>query len=222
MSKLARVNLSVILVLALAAQICCNDENPAVSDDGGDSFDTIPMCIGVQWTYETYDSLSQTIDTLAVSIIDTVTIGSGAYLTVWSYREDADSSLRYVSIKGDTLAFYDDTLSVQPSEYFVFPLSEGRLWTGPTNLGDTSRVTEIGTIYVPAGEFEHGIRIDRIWDVDFEGGRSQSTTWLIPEVGIAFRHLLVRFSDGDTIITTMNEVWKLLSYDLGNCQPPGH
>jgi hypothetical protein len=214
MKMIAVIKVSAVVLFLLIGSICCSGKNPVDADTSVLSPNTFPMSIGVLWTYEVYDSLTESTDTILVSIVDTVSTCSGSFVTVWKCKLSDVISTRYVGVAGDTLAIQGDSLYLLPSEYFVFPLTVGSKWNGPCGIGDTSGVTRSGGISVPAGDFNSGVRIDRLWDVDFEGGGNSSSTWIVPEVGIVFRYLFSQFSDGSTIYIRTNEVWKLLRYDL--------
>ncbi len=198
--------------------IGCTGSNPADQDGIPESPDAIPIAIGALWTYETHDNLAESVDTVKVSVVDTVTTGDGSSFSIWEYRRRDEILTRYVSVAGDTLVIRRDTLNQQPCEFLVFPLAVGRRWASPCGHLDSSCVTESGRVSVPAGEFDGGARIDRSWDIDVEGGGNRSTTWIVPEVGIVSRQFRSEFSDGSATIVTKDEEWKMLCYDLGTLE----
>ncbi len=213
MNTTAKLIGAMCLTLLLVA--ACDDDTPLTGGGGRSSGITIPTAVGVLWTYEVYDSLTGTTDTVQVSIVDTVTTDSIGPVTVWKYNHGDSVVIQYVTAIGDTLYIYDDSTSTTPAEKYVFPFLLGRYWIGPLEgVSDTSRVIGYGTISTPAGAFANATRIDRSWMIDFEGGGNFSTTWLEPHVGIVLRHVLKQWSDGTTIHQTVNEVRTLLSYDL--------
>ncbi len=193
----------------------CGDDSPTGHGGGKIDFD-FPNAIGMLWKYQVYDSLSQTTDTVWFSITDTITIGSNEIFTERREKHFADSSFswQYLQFRGDTLEIFDDTIGVQANERIVFPLELGNSWTGPISIGDTSTVTLVGQIQVPAARFSNGARIDRSWNLDFEGGGNWSQTWVAPGVGVVYRYRRSQFNDGGGITVTTNEVWELIEYDL--------
>jgi hypothetical protein len=207
-------HVSIAILILPACLNCCTGNDPVNTDGTAESPITIPMAIGVLWIYEVHDNLAEVTDTIQVSIVDTVSTGDGSFFTVWKYNRSDVISTRYIEVAGDTLVIRHDTLNLQPCEYLVFPLKVGRRWTVPCGFRDTSWVTHSGRISVPAGDFDNGFQIDRLWNFDIEGGGNRSTTWIVPEVGIVFRHLLSQFSDGSTTTFTADEEWRLLSHDL--------
>ena len=208
------VKLIGVICLAILILPGCDDDTPLTGGTCRSSAITFPNAVGMLWTYEVYDSLTETSDTVQVSIVDTTTIEGPTPVTVWKYNYIDSISTRYVALSGDSLIVYEGSWDPREVELYVFPLFLGRYWTGPLEgLGDTSRVTDRGTISTPAGDFSDGSRIDRTWAPDFGPGHF-STTWVVPNVGIVFRHVLKQWSDGSTLHTSINDVWTLLSYDL--------
>jgi hypothetical protein len=173
------------------------------------------MEVGMLWKYEVHDSLTGITDTVVVSIVDTATIADGSLGHIWKYNRNDAISTGYTSTRGDTLAIYRDSANIPAFEYFIFPLTVGKVWIGPFSAWkDSNHVIEEGLISVPAGDFVDGIRVDRFWGIDFEGGGDYSSTWIVPDVGFVYRYQLSKISDGASITVTVNEIWKLLSYDL--------
>ncbi len=193
----------------------CGDNSPTGQGGGKIDFD-FPNAIGMLWKYQVYDSLSQTTDTVWFSITDTIRINSNEIFTERREKHLAGASFgwQYLQFRGDTLEIFDDTIGVQANERIVFPLELGSSWTGPVSVDDTSTVTLVGQIEVPAARFSNGARIDRSWNLDFEGGGNWSQTWVAPGVGVVYRYRRSQFNDGGGITVTTNEVWELIEYDL--------
>ncbi len=214
MKTTTRRKFSAIILILSMSLISCSEKTPVDIEPPGQSTGPIPLEIGVRWIYEVHDSLTESTETIEVTIVDTLTMGNGTSVSVWEYTRGGITTTRYVGVIGDTLAFYDDSLDVRPSEYFVYPLTLGAGWIGPDAYPDTSWVTDSGLVSVPAGDFDNGVRIKRRWDFDFEGGGKHCCTWIASEVGILYRHLHSQYSDGTTTYTTKNEVWKLLNFGV--------
>jgi hypothetical protein len=168
------------------------------------------------WSYQVYDSLTQEMDTVLVSVVDTISFNPSEPRTIWKSRSNAtgDVTENYVGVKGDTLSILSDTLGDVDIELFVYPFELGAEWEGGSGFHDTARVTQVGAVSTPAGVFTNATRIERTWNQDFEGGGDFSVTWIVPNVGIVFRHFHSQYSDGSTIHVTLNEVWELIDYDL--------
>ena len=204
-----------ILLSLLIFISSCGDDSPTGHGGGKIDFD-FPNAIGMLWKYQVYDSLSQTTDTVWFSITDTITISSNEIFTGRSEKHFAGSFFgrQYLQFRGDTLEIFDDTVGVPANERIIFPLELGSSWTGPVTVDDTSTVTLVGLIEVPAARFSDGARINRSWNLDFEGGGNWSQTWVVPGIGVVYRYRRSQFSDGTSITVTTNEVWKLIEYDL--------
>ncbi|MFH1373348.1 MAG: hypothetical protein ABII79_06115 [bacterium] len=214
MSTIIKLLGTICLMLLLVA--ACDDDSP-LTGGGRDSsgITDFPAAVGMLWTYEVYDSLTGTTDTVQVSIVDTHSLAGIVEVTVWRYNYGDSVTTRLVLLDDDTLKIWYDTCNAPPFEIFVFPLELGNVWTGPLIwAGDTSRVIDYGTISTPSGIFTNATRIDRSWMVDFEGGGNYITTWIVPGVGSAYRYRLRRWSTGGIVFTIVNEVWELVSYNL--------
>lgn len=206
----------VILLLALLGIYSCDDDSP--TGGGGDTIhDPFPNAVGMLWKYQVYDSLTETVDTVWVSV--TERRGSVAIISACQWRlywqSSGEVEDRVVGLIGKTVDILIDTTQGEPEllERFVFPLEEGATWNGPS-IYDTCRVTEIGTIAVPAGTFSNSALVEHAWNLDFEGGGNWTETWLAPDVGIVYRHLYRAYSDGTTITVLENQVWRLIECDL--------
>jgi hypothetical protein len=207
---------AVALAAALLISSSCDDNPPTGSGGSVTTSDRFPGSIGMLWKYQIYDSLTRFTDTLWLSITDTSTGSSGE-----NYLEVRQRSARrhqydwqYFRFVGDTLDILNHNIAAQSSERFIFPLKVGSIWTGPEGAGDSSVIETTGTVVVPAGSFGRGVRIDRAWNRDFEGGGSWSSTWVVPDVGVVSRYFLTQFWDGSEATVTRNETWKLIGYDL--------
>lgn len=207
-------SVSIVILLILVCLTYCSDDNPVSRSSNPDSRISIPFAIGSEWTYEIQDNLTESFDTVVVSVDDTVTTSGGEFFAVLQLHRSGVISTRYVTAAGDTLKVFDDTLSLQPCEFIVFPLAVGNQWATPCGFADTNRVFRSGRISVPAGDFDGGFRIDRTWNIDFEGGGDRCSTWVVPKVGVAFRHLRSQFSDGTSTVFTADEIWQMLGYEL--------
>ncbi len=208
---------AVVLIAVSLILSSCDDGPPK----GGGSVYTIarfPSAIGTLYKYKVYDSLTRATDTVWLSVTDTSVNNFGVpYTEVREKRVRAHSyDWHYYRTAGDTIDIIDHNISAQSGERFVFPLRVGSSWINPSGIADSSFVDTSGSVIVPAGSLGKGLRVDRAWNGDLEGGGSWSQTWLIPDIGVASRSFLTKYSDGNSLTTTKNEVWRLISYDLGS------
>jgi hypothetical protein len=203
----------VLSVLMSIYFVSCGVNDSNLSESQQVVTHSFPVAVGMLWTYEVYDSLTGKTDTVLVSVTDTFTFENGQQTYQWRFKSSDDILIKKSILSGDTFAFFGRAGVDFPEEYFIFPLELGNEWTGP-RWGDTSIVSDSGLVSVPAGDFAVAFLIDRRWNLDFEGGGNRSETWIVPEVGVAYRYLFNSWSDGAHITVSKNEVWELLSYDL--------
>ncbi|MEE9443536.1 MAG: hypothetical protein V3V99_12805 [candidate division Zixibacteria bacterium] len=207
-----------LIIFAIAAFLISGcDDDPVSSKKMGlvlTSQHNFPKEVGMYWEYAVHDSLTGETDTVEVSIVDTLTVEDTLLTMKWNVNYSDGVIRRYYTFRGDTLMISNDSLMMESGEWFVFPFELNSMWTGPNIYDDTSRVTEIGTISVPAGTFTSATKIDRIWWRDFEGGGNYSTTWIADSVGMVYRHHLSQYSDGAQLHTRVNETWELLNFNL--------
>ena len=211
-----RQMLATLLAILFVVLCSCDDDSP--TGGGHHTVRQLPSQIGMLWKYQVYDSLTQTTDTVWVSVTENHPLYRDITVFVWRmYWTTRDSVvIRDLLLSGDTADFRTDGVETEPEllERLVFPLELGREWVGPFQV-DTSRVEEIGTVRVPAGTFADAAMVARAWNLDFEGGGNWSTTWIARNVGVVSRHVydLNNLGDG-TFIVTMNQTWELYDYDL--------
>jgi len=215
---MAIIRLILLVILsALIFLIACDDSPTRYSNNLPPVPQDFPGAAGMLWKYEVYDSLTQITDTVWVSYTDNYFGPSGDFFIEWKERHFTDYSFEFKTVRahGDTIEIQNsDIVLVFQSERIIYPIELGNSWAGIEAIDDTSRVTLVGKIEVPAETFYNGARIDRSWNLDIEQGGNWSQTWLVPDVGIVSRYFLSQFSDGTSITVTKNETWELIEYDL--------
>ena len=209
-----------VLIISLVALLCfysCDDDNNPIGGGGGVN-NPFPNAVGMLWKYEVFDSLTDATDTVWVSVTNSELTRCGytkySWRTYWITRDSVVDQSALVWIDTAMVEIVVDSPQ-EPAllERFVFPLEEGASWNGPS-IYDTCRVTEIGTVTVPAGTFHNSALVEHAWNMGLWGGGDSTKTWLAPNVGIAYRHEYQTYSDGTTITVLENRIWKLLEYDL--------
>jgi hypothetical protein len=210
------IRLITILILSIIIIIMACDDSPTRhSKPPIDKH--FPNSTGMLWKYEVYDSLTQITDTVWISYTDNYFVPSGDFFIEWKEKHLTDNIFEFktVRVKGDTIEIQNsDIVLVYQVERLIYPIELGKSWAGVMAIDDTSRVTLVGQIEVPAETFYNGARIDRSWNLDFEQGGNWSQTWIVPDVGIVSRYFLSQYSDGTNITVTKNETWELIEYDL--------
>lgn len=211
----------ILILLLLCFNACDEDDPPTGSAPAYIGHSSFPSAVGMLWKYEVYDSLTASVDTLWVSVTSGGESPSYAWVCEWRLRRHSIHELESwkVTLGGHLLPspFYivADSIQGEPRfrEQFAPPFEDGAEWSGP-ETGDTSRVSFLGSVTVPAKTFSRVARVDRFWNRDEEGGGNWSETWLDEDAGIVKRHFLSQYSDGATITVTKNETWELIEYDL--------
>jgi len=205
-----RLVLFASLVIAVVAFCSCDDD--VRNATGGTQVISMPNSVGMLWVYEVYDSLTQTTDTVSVSITDAVVEGL-RWRVFWQVGDSV--SERIAVVRGDTLDFIIDTNFIAPPlERFVFPLSLGSQWSTSSGT-DSSFITDINTVSIRAGTFMSSALVERIWNFGIEGGHDSSMTWVAPNVGIVSRYFYGTIADGGGNLTVYkNQTWELIEFDL--------
>lgn len=107
-----------------------------------------PVTAGLEWTYDVYDSLTNTRDTVTVSVIADA---PGAPLRArWVYVGRSHNDTVYVAVAGDSVLLFDEPNSKNPSTIFLFPLVDGSSWGTQADMTvvhlETGVPSRIGTL----------------------------------------------------------------------------
>lgn len=171
---------------------------------------SFPDDVGQWWRYATYDSLTESADTITVTVKGKLPpLSRDIPMTVWEIRSDAadsaivdtlfvaDQSLGMI-VSGDTL------FTGEVQDFFRFPQAVGRTW-GMDFIVPVPDVVEKKPISVAVGDFETAFRnvtpgsgLNDYWLGD---------TWLAPHVGIVKR----RFKR-DGLGSVLHFTWELIDY----------
>jgi hypothetical protein len=193
--------LSTLLFIVLAYS--CNTSITGPSDEIAEN--GFPNQIGDEWKYFYYDSLSQSSDTVVVSIIGDTTFSGSRTAKIWQYKFRNNTEYRFVEILGDTVRIYDYLQSLWINTKFVFPLIVGNSWKGDL-LNDSSLVISNDSVSVLAGHFKNSYLIQESWGALNDYGKI--STWFVPGIGIVKKHHL-GWSFGSA-----NNYWELMEYRI--------
>lgn len=196
------IKVLIVLTVTLLLSAC---ENSTENNPRPDSTSTLPNKVGDKWIYSVYDSLSNTADTLIISIIGT-TISNGKQLTIWTRKSDFYNDTIFVNVDRNTVYYYDDPYPNVVDYKIVFPLEVGRYWINPDKAHDSSTVKAIELVTVPVDNFTDAYRIERDWGSFNVYGHS--VTWFVDNVGVV--KLYQRIQGFDNI----KQTWELLSYTV--------
>jgi hypothetical protein len=160
------------------------------SDSGSGSRLPLPDRFGTLYVYSAYDSLTDTADTVYVSLTTQRTVeiqGQQQSATVWDISDSDGERSWYLVAHGDTVRIWGGTRTqVQYLEtQLVFPLEVGKEWTAPP-CQSTALVTEARLVPVP------GDRDQVAYTVLYTGGCFNdyfSNTWsFVPDIGFVRIH----------------------------------
>ncbi len=152
------------------------------------AFPDIP---GTWWRYATYDSLTESTDTITITVKGKLPpLSRDIPITVWEIRSDAaDSGIvdtLFVADETQGMLVSGDTLfSGELEDIFDFPQAVGRTW-GLEFFAPVPDVVEKKPISVAAGDFETAFR--NVTPTNNLNDYKISDTWLVPHVGIVKRH----------------------------------
>ena len=189
-----------VFMLALMAA-CSDDDTPA--GPAGPTPGYFPNDVGTKWTYAVYDSVRATVDTIAVTIADSVPVpGLGQTASAWAFSPSGRWEDRWIGNNWDTLLVVGgqvadsgqprETVSLyQPgpapfrSQIYVIPFAVGNHWMCPdcSDFIDSTHVEDTTTITTRAGTFHNVFRIKRIYSCGDECAGTL-TIWFKPGVGV--------------------------------------
>ncbi|RMG27387.1 MAG: hypothetical protein D6732_20120 [Methanobacteriota archaeon] len=169
-----------------------------------------PNEIGDEWVYLFTDSTCTycpiKTDTVIVRVVGDTIINGSRQLRIWRYLFPDTVLSNFVEIKDDTVRIYSDLSALWLTEKYVFPLETAKGWKGDFAT-DTSWVTSIEPVEVPAGRFEKGVVIEERWGAFNDYGFV--TTCFVPDVGIVKK----RFENIVLGGRTLNR-WELIRYKV--------
>jgi len=173
------------------------------------SLDQFPNTVGTEWVYELAESKLGTtlVDTITVTIIDTISISNRDSATVWEFVGDDYSDTMYVAVSGSDIFVTFDTLGVVPflGWRYEFPMTVGSHW-GFDFIVPVPIVNDKVAVVTPAGRFPTSFHY-----MAGAGGQLYISwvlnDWLVPGIGVVKRTFLKTYDGPPTI-----QEWTLLSF----------
>jgi hypothetical protein len=167
---LNRIGMISLLILLGA----CSDKNEEITDPPLPEGDIVPLSVGNQWVFDSYNSKTHTLDaTITMDIIDK--LSDNEYQFGWTVDY----------INGDFM-YHQGTCQLkedgyyEPALLYKYPAKKGEEYSNGLSNIKVSSLYEV--ITVPAGTFKC-IRYETYWS-DFEGGWNfDCYTWVSPGVG---------------------------------------
>lgn len=170
-----------------------------------DKTDYFPNTIGSYWKYERFDSLTNTLDTLTVSITGDTLISDEAY-KIWIYKYHDRLEKKYVLQRNDSIIIYKIPIE-RMDQLYIVPFDIGHGWINPDYHVDTSYVSKIESILIDEHTYQNVALIERS-----AFGPNEYLTekiWIKPQVG------LLKLEINHFILGPYkNETWKLIEKDI--------
>lgn len=197
----------VVLIISGMVLSSCDDHersDPDPDPEQNESFtvDDFPNEVGNYWSYAvTLDS--SLFDLLSIQVLDDTVVAGADEALIWLvYGHYEFPRWNLAVARTDTiLDLWFGASYYWRSSRFVFPLTEGRSWTG-SQISDTSEVEFLGEIVTAAGTFQNAYLVRNRLAGD-EMTETQET-WLVPGVGIVKRRW-VWFEE---------VTWELINYEI--------
>ncbi len=127
---------------------------------GNGPIDYFPSQIGFKWIYNVFDSISNTSETLKISIVGSKSI-NGVKSNVWvlNYSHHTDTIL--VSERNDTVIFIGYNSTGYTRRMYVIPFSVNQSWDELESSTNQSKVMNLESVIVAAGHFNDCYVIER-------------------------------------------------------------
>ncbi len=161
------------------------------------TIDKFPSYNNMSWTYQVFDNISQTVDTLLVQVAESSTVA------IWNYTRTDSSWQEIVSLEGTVAKFFYPDNMIEPFKSYQFPIEIGNSWT-TYPLGNSSEVVSLTPIITPAGRFFPCYAIETVYRNN-SLITQRETDWVTPLVG-SIQKTIINDELG------INEHWRLIDY----------
>ena len=169
-----------------------------------------PNNIGTFWKYKVYDSISNQIDTVIITVQNKTILNNGLEATVWLIESLVNlNDTNYVTNNSDGIKIYKNKIVSAPYiKKYEFPLKVNKKWVN-INLLDTSKVILSINTNIIAGNFIETYLIRREY-YSFPGfNYYKEEDYFVNNIGLIKRRLFE-----NSLGTFKNQTWELLSYQI--------
>lgn len=149
-----RIIIVLINILALIIYSCENDEF-----DNSRHTSYFPDSKGLEWVYQRFDSLNNSLDTIRVKIVDD-TIISGILYMVWDHQYKTSKERFLVSKLNDSVKIFRSS-SERIDQLYLIPFEKYDGWVNPDYRFDTSFVSNIQNITIGDKNYSDVVLIER-------------------------------------------------------------
>lgn len=170
-----------------------NQNKPAASF----TIDKFPSYDFMTRTYEVFDNISQTYDTLIVQVAES------SLVALWNYNSPDSSWLEIVSIEGTVAKFFNPDNMIEPFKSYEFPIEIGDSWvTYP--IGNSSVVGSATLLLLSGERFFPCYPITTNY-ICGDGCIHYEMEWVCPLIGIVQKKVYASHLGID-------ELWRLIDY----------
>jgi hypothetical protein len=176
---------------------------------GRDVSGDFPNKIGCQWIYKVTDTLSETIDTVTVSVIDTTTLAEHLPASVWVLSGKDMIDTQYVRVVSDTVTIYPTRDISLLAAMYIYPLEVGESWTYNHRLGNATTIVDgSGVFVVDSVAFRNSFRVVTVVRGIVFDDISTYTVWLAPGTGMIWMNQFEEFNYSLLAI----QRWELIAF----------
>ncbi len=194
----------IIIVISVFTYLFSSCEKQKIDIDKNE-IDYFPNTIDSYWKYERYDSLTNTLDTLTVSITADSLISDNNY-KIWEYKYNDRLEKMYVLQSNDSIKIYKTPLE-QIDQLYIVPFDMGKGWINPDYKVDTSYISKITSILIDENTYQDVALIER--NAYCCNDYLTEKIWIKPQIGILkleIKHLILG--------PYKNETWRLIEKDI--------
>jgi hypothetical protein len=195
--------IELILILPLLFVAC--EKSSVTNPPTTANTSSFPNKVGDKWIYAVHDSINNSIDTLVIEIVGTVSINNQT-LSVWLMNSNSYKDSSFVSADSESVVFYQDRNATLTDHKYELPLVVGNYWYNPGQQFDSTIVKSKEEVTVPANVFPEAFKLERKWGSFNVYGNSD--TWIVNNIGIVKLYRKIYGYDN------INETWELLSYNI--------
>ena len=189
-----------MILISVITVILSSCEDQDINDQSNDS-DYFPNTIHSNWKYERFDSLTNSIDTIHVSITGDTLISNDIY-KIWNYKYSDRNEKLYVSQSNDSVIIFN-TLIGRFDQIYIIPFEIGLGWINPDYHFDTSYVSKIQNLSIDEITYQDVVLIER--SAFCCNDYLIEKIWIKPKIG------LIKLERKHFILGPYkNETWKLI------------
>ena len=200
----------IILIAAISllglALISCDSDDLVGPDDVFFGMAAFPHGDGDYWVYARTDNNTGAVDTITISILETMLLdcdGPDCALAeqLWKLRSESLVDSQATTVDSSSLHL----CGFMSGTRIRFPLEVGKSWSDMILVDDTTNITEMVTVTVPAGSIPFCFHLDR--RVTYLDTWERIHLWVAPTIGIVKMTWVTGGMGSDS-----DQTWELIEY----------